>query len=615
MNLPAMQTGAEGCGNLLANCVVEYPTKYPGLVELKWCPRSFDLDAVLSVPGVFQTRPNPKTGKAQLYAPWNLWVAGRRPATLKELPEDPTATTPSGLELTWYQRRVVSFGRSLQPIDGGAILAPDPGLGKTIAALQILHLDGFLKDRILILGPLVAYDAWCSEDGDPSRHYGLRIEHLNTTAVDQARLQNAQIVFVHYDVLKPWSGFLFNWRPRAVIIDESHMLANPDSARTKDVLALTGGGFIERRLALTGTPIPKTRMDLWAQLAIVQPNQWGRSKTGYGVRYAAGRQVLHSEDQAHWVFDGQTNTDELRARLAGVYLRVTKAQVPGAVPGLKRHAIEVRLPDEMRAQYARAQIDIKQYKDEELKPKKPSSVIIAGEELAVPEKSGKDALQLVVTGALRSLLDRGKLPTAMQEAIRLCGIHRRLVVFTWKIESAELIYNWLSQAALAAQQSGQASPSIYGPIDGSVKPVVRIQVAKAFASAPWSILVATGGSLSVSINPLAAADALLQTMPEWNPDTNLQLESRLQRLGSKSEEICCYYLIARGTLDDRVLTLMDEKAREAAELSDDDRSGMHLVADLEGGALKDGSLSLAEICRQWSEMEQLAGQGIESGLV
>jgi len=583
--------------DLLAGVITELPTKYPGRGRIL-NPTEEVIVRLSGVPGVRQL------GQDWL-VPHNLVHLGTRPGTLFEYSPDTVEAAPSGLKLKDYQRRSVSFLRSIDRESAGGILAAEPGLGKSIISLQASWLDGHLHRPGLVIGPLGARGTWCSPDGDPAKHYGLQITALDGTDPDYRVFKTAQPswFFIHYDILKAWQSTIFSdLRPACLIIDEIHSVMNSSSARWEATFGVAGAATIERRIGLTGTPIPKTRLDLFGQLAVVQPHQWGEKHWDFGIRHLAGHRMTtegNVEGKSWWVFDGHSNTAELRARLTGVYLRYTKADVPGELPGLVRHRIDVELPPAVRAEYNLAKNNVLKWQALKGKRQAPETFEVGGTTYTLTPDDPK-ATQLVTTSALKSILDRGKVPQALGLIKQLAARHERIVVFTWRRESAkELCRDLNAERAIYTQ----GVPEIFGPIDGTDKWEKRIEEAKAFAQSDWAVFVATRGSVGIAINDLSCADACLQITPDWSPDGNLQAESRLHREGARAPEIHSYYMLAPKTLDDRVLELLRAKSEEAKAIAPTDAGGLHLVADLDPTYSDESRWSLDEICTMLAQVE------------
>jgi len=578
---------------MLAGCVVSYPSKILGCGRLEFCAdRRALAERLRGVPGVSLLPREAPVHKAEIFIPYNLFVMGQRAAMLEQYLLDAVETTPSGLKLKPYQRQSVTFLRAVDAFAGGALLGADAGTGKSIAALQALWLDGYLHKPGLVVGPLGAQGVWCGERSDAMRHYGLNIIPLEGTTASDYALRERGWYFIHYDVLQSWQSWLFSkLRPTSIIFDECHMCLNAKGQRYKAALVTSGSISTERRYGLTGTPIPKTRHDLFGQLAILQPGQWG-SWFDFGIRHLGGKKVSHHEG-GHWVFEDQTNTDELRARLAGVYLRYSKFEVATDLPTLHRHRVDVELPEAEAKEYRQARSSIVKWMEAHKRREAPEKIMLGSVEVTV-NKEELGAKQLVTTSVLRSILDRGKLQHAAQVVQELVLKHRRIVVFTWKRDSA---------ATLVKQLQSLLAIPVFGPIDGTDPWPKRRAIAAEFAVQPRAVFIATRGAVGIAINDLSAADACIQVTPDWNPDGNLQAESRLHREGAASSEIHSYYMLTRGTLDDRVMQLLNAKSHEAKSITPTDRAGLNLVNDLDP-TLGDEGWTMEELCSLLQEIEE-----------
>lgn len=597
-----------GLPALLEGLITEYPSRYPGLAKLVGMADSGADDqgaGALLVEELKQrpgfTRIDYLKGRSASdngwYIPYGLLRAGQKPGPLEAWQPEPYDVAPSGLKLDGHQLRSVSFLRAVASGDGGAILGADIGTGKTNCALHAMWLDGFLHGGGVVTGSLGAKDTWCSEGGDPLRHYGLTITPLTGTEADTSQVVPGRWYFVHFDVIEYWLGTLINAKPRALIVDESHNLCNPKSRRHKAVKSLSSMASIERRVLLTGTPIPKGRMDLEGELEIAQPNQWDWVR--FGVFHCGGHRELHAEDDAHWVFDGRSNTEELRARLAGVYLRYTKERAAemGTLPKLIRQRIDIELDESVKSDYHLALTDITKYR--ELRQQGvalPDKITIAGTTYVIP-KEKPVAAGLVITSTLKSILDRGKLPHTARVIEQLLPSHEKILVGTWRRESARSLVKELRRGGLV---------EVFGPITGEDAFEKRIQIAAAFAEyEDQAIIVTTRGALKESINRLAVCDAVLQVTPDWNPDSNLQFEGRVHRKGNPHSEVYSYYMLVPKTLDDRVLELIRLKGEEAKHLSENDTAGWNLAVELDPTGFEGEQWSIDEICAMASEIQEM----------
>jgi len=584
---------------ILTGTVVRFGTKYAGLGKIETAnPDNFEI--IKAKPGVMTVSAAKLQSELGYYMPYNLFYAGQRPGVLDSCPPDQQATTPFGLALMDHQRRSVGLCRLVCRESAGILVGADIGSGKSIVALQSMWLDGFLAKSGVIIGPLAARDTWCGEDSDARKHYGLHVHPVSGTVALPKYFEPGRWYFCHYDILGYWHSTIFrDLKPESMIVDESQDLCNPRSDRHKSAKSLSMCSCIKRRILLSGSPIPKNRLDLYGQMAIAQPLQWG-SWVDFGVAYCNGHKESHTEEgEGHWVFDGRTGTEELQARLAGGYLRYTKDQIAEDLPKLERHRIDIELDSESKDAYHLALTDIRKYRETlEHGAPLPSKISFGGVAFTVP-KSKPPAAELLVTSALKSILDAGKLPHAKRviEDLLAAG-HRKIVVGTWRRESAKILLNSLTNGP------GALKIRVFGPVTGNMEWGKRLDLAQQFArESGAAVYVATRGSVKYSINALSAADACLQITPDWNPDSNLQFEGRMHRKGNPNALVHSYYMLSPDTLDDRILELLRDKGREAVEISSADTEGAHLAADLNPTGFSGESWSMDDIMSFLPEVE------------
>ncbi len=172
-----------------------------------------------------------------------------------------------------------------------------PGMGKTSIALtaaDLLLYDRFEVSKVLVIAPLrVAEDTWSreSEKWDHLRH--LRISKvLGCEKTRQAALaRNADVYCINRENVE-WlvKYYGMDWPFDLVIIDELSNFRNPSARRFRALRKVRP--LVKRLWGLTGTPRPRSLLDLWAQLYLLdQGKRLGKTFTAYRNRYfTPGRQ-------------------------------------------------------------------------------------------------------------------------------------------------------------------------------------------------------------------------------------------------------------------------------------------------------------------------------------
>ena len=197
----------------------------------------------------------------------------------------------------------------------GGLLADDMGLGKTLQILCFLewhHAKFRLQESqwkpYLIVAPIALLENWAAEypkffdkggldfitlygkelqnfKCDPSDADNLQIPEIQGAerlqelrkrrgALDAKRLQNADVVLTTYETVRDFQLDLglISWA--TVVIDEAQRIKTPGTLVTNALKALK----VDFRLAMTGTPVENSLMDLWCITDFVAPGYLDSAK-------------------------------------------------------------------------------------------------------------------------------------------------------------------------------------------------------------------------------------------------------------------------------------------------------------------------------------------------
>ena len=167
----------------------------------------------------------------------------------------------------------------------------DMGLGKTaitLDAILALKYDYFSVRKVLIIAPKkVAETTWESEAAKWKAFAGLTFSKVLGTAAQRiaALQQTADIYLINRENVS-WlvDHYKRAWPFDTVVIDESSSFKSHRAKRFKSLkLELTR---IKRMVLLTGTPSPKSLIDLWAQIYLLDEGaRLGRTISAYRDTY------------------------------------------------------------------------------------------------------------------------------------------------------------------------------------------------------------------------------------------------------------------------------------------------------------------------------------------
>lgn len=166
-----------------------------------------------------------------------------------------------------------------------------PGMGKTSIALTAadrLLFDTLEASRVLVIAPLrVAEDTWSRESAKWDHLSHLRVSKLlGPLKRRREALQTPADVYVINRENVQWlvTELGRDWNFDTVIVDEFSSFRNSQSRRFKALRKVRPR--IKRLWGLTGTPRPRSLLDLWAQLYLLdQGDRLGKTLTAYRDRY------------------------------------------------------------------------------------------------------------------------------------------------------------------------------------------------------------------------------------------------------------------------------------------------------------------------------------------
>lgn len=204
-------------------------------------------------------------------------------------------------------------------MSGGVILNCHMGTGKTKITIDIVQNLRF--KYTLIQCPLSVVPVWplefkahCARD--------IEVLPLNVgsvskktkeadTFIRRCMLRNkSAVVVINYD--SAWRDPFASWALKAgfdaVIFDELHSIKQASGRRSKFCFAMSK--VTRFRIGLTGTPMPHSPLDVFAQCRAIDSGVFGTSWTRFRARYAVmggfgGHQVLSFQNlkELHTLFD------------------------------------------------------------------------------------------------------------------------------------------------------------------------------------------------------------------------------------------------------------------------------------------------------------------------
>ncbi|MBK1834942.1 DEAD/DEAH box helicase [Roseibacillus ishigakijimensis] len=437
---------------------------------------------------------------------------------------------PGGEMLRSYQRAGVDWMLKLSSLGMGGILADDMGLGKTLQTLTFLYATG---GQSLVVCPSSLVSNWVDEAAKffPSMKV-LAIEGPKRKKTLKEQGEEADVLVTSYALLRLDREGWQDWGFTTVILDEAQTIKNPEAKVSRAAFALSA----EHRFALTGTPVENSVKDLWSIMNFVQPSYLGK-RTDFAERYE--KPLAKGDEPA------------LRARLARrlrpLLLRRLKTEVATELPEKIEQVRYVELGKRQREVYEAILRESRQrVSDAEGGAKR----MIALSALLRLRQACCDlrltGLQEEEAGAKIALLEE-----LLEEAV--AGGHR-VLVFSQFVQFLQAMVPMLAE---------RGWKSCY--LDGSTKN--RGEVVKRFQQnddIPVFLISLKAGGVGLN---LTAADTVIHVDPWWNPAVEAQATDRAYRIGQE-RVVTSYKLIARGTVEEKILTLQEKKRTLISSLTE-----------------------------------------------
>ncbi|XP_050187261.1 LOW QUALITY PROTEIN: chromodomain-helicase-DNA-binding protein 1-like [Myiozetetes cayanensis] len=447
----------------------------------------------------------------------------------------------TGIKLRPYQVEGVNWLVQCCEVQHGCILGDEMGLGKTCQTISLLlYLTKKLtdKERFLILCPLSVLSNWKEEleRFAPGLSFITYIGNKEERPKLQQNLkEDSQFhaLLTTYEICLKDATFLksFNWA--ALVVDEAHRLKNQSSLLYK-TLSEFSVGFI---LLLTGTPVQNSLQELYSLLSLIEPDIFPKEQVKEFVEYY---QAIEKESEP---------AKELHSLLQPFLLRRVKSEVAAELP----KKVEVVLYHGMSA------LQKKYYK----------AILMKDLDAFGNEAGRKVTLQNVLVQLRKCVahpyLFNGVEPEPFEigehivEASGKMCLLDKLLSFLYAGGHRVLLFSQMTQLLDILQDYMDYRGYSYERLDGSVRGEERHLAIKNFGQQPIFIFLLSTRAGGVGMN-LTAADTVIFTDSDFNPQNDLQAIARAHRIG-QHKPVKIIRLIGRDTIEELIYRRAASKLR------------------------------------------------------
>ena len=514
------------------------------------------------------------------------------------------AAVPEGMRATLrpYQLEGYRWLDFLRQAGLGGVLADDMGLGKTVQVLAAVQR--LIEQReetqgseptgsgdpgepegtgpVLVIAPTSVVGSWVEQ----AERFcpGLRVRAVRRTAAKREEtlaqiVEGCDVVVTSYTIARLCEEEFIAQDWAWVVCDEAQFVKNHTSATYKAVRRLRSPSTI----AITGTPLENSLMDLWALMSIAAPGllpdperfgQVYRKPIDRGDAEALGR---------------------LRRRMRPFLLRRTKEQVAADLPAKTEQVLSVELGAKHRKAYdqrlARERQRILGLLEEDtaqsrfialkalttLRQMALDPALVDGEDGAEPEVAesaggGEAGEAAGGTGGSGKRAARGakavKGKAAGAPATGRSGPGRRpslsakvevLVEHLGPILSEghrALVFSQFTRYLSGVREHLEATGVRTAYMDGSTPERQKVIDSFRAGEADVFLISLKAGGFGLT---LTEADYVFLLDPWWNPQAEEQAVDRTHRIG-QDKPVMVYRLVSADTIEEKVMALKEKKA-------------------------------------------------------
>lgn len=464
-------------------------------------------------------------------------------SSLREIESPSVVPPPDGLEasLRSYQQEGFDWLVFLHRHRLGGILADDMGLGKTVQTLALmLHVAESKPDaRFLVVAPTSVVENWRREAHKFAPD--LSVCTISGTAARRGAeladtIGDAQVVVTSYALFRIEVEQYQSIDWEILVLDEAQFVKNHRGKTYQCVRRLDAA----TKLAVTGTPLENSLMDLWSLLSITAPGLYpdpSRFSEVYRRPIESGRapELLST----------------LRRRIAPLMRRRTKDEVLTDLPPKTELTVEV----EMGARHARiyqTQLqrqrqrvlglvgDVDKHRFEILKSLTMLRQLSLDPGLVDPKHDGVGSAKLD-----RLIEDLEQVVAEGHRALVFSQFTRYLARVRTRLDAAGIDHSYL---------------------DGRTRK--RDAAIDSFKNGTNPVFVISLKAGGFGLN-LTEADYCFVLDPWWNPAVETQAVDRTHRIGQRNA-VMVYRYVSSGTIEEKVMELKQRKAALFSSVLDAD---------------------------------------------
>lgn len=436
-----------------------------------------------------------------------------------------------------------------------ALLADDPGLGKTcmsISYLQMLKIKGKLSNqkRAIIIVPAPSiYGTW-KVDGFEKFLPSMKVAIGRGTKAERLAIYNDptwEVLLTNYEMVRVDTKEITKLNFKTVLLDEAEVISNLETLAAKAVAKITRKS--PRVVAMTATPVKNGLLHLHGILILLGLEKvFGNVKQfkEKHLNYILVRAFYNGKWGKTKKFSGYKNTKEFKSQLNPYYLRRAYKDVDVPIPSMRSHIKWLELTSNQKKSY------------NALKKQIAESLHDDSTEFEV--RAGVLKLrQLIVTSA--------HYDPNTNHSSKFDWLVKQLKG-SWSEEQA-IVFLKYKDSIKALQKRLDEEGIRHITITGDVNQKTREELRQQFWADPkLQVLIGTT-AIERSLNLQCARIQVNLDMIK-NPSRHTQFAGRVRRVGSRHERVYIFFALIAGTVEEEAYKAAQENQAVADHIFDEE---------------------------------------------
>ena len=434
---------------------------------------------------------------------------------------------PEGLKnvLRPYQKTGFQWLKTLESYGFGGILADEMGLGKT---LQVIAFLATVPEKAtghpnLVVCPASLIYNWGEELTKFAPQLSYRL--ILGTAAERKVLReggDGDVWITSYELLRQDIGDYEQQEFYCCVLDEAQHIKNAATLTSKAVKKIQS----RQRFVLTGTPVENRLSELWNLFDFLMS---GYLYTNTAFREKLEKPIVKSKNPEA--------SAQLRRLVQPFLLRRRKADVLKELPPKEEYVRRISLSEEeQKTYYACVQATVEKLGDEQGKLQILAALtrlrqICCDPNLCFENYEGTTS----------------KLDACMELCQAMVENGHQILLFSQFTSMLDNIRVHLEAAHITCFT-----------LQGSTSKEKRAKLVKAFNAGEASVFLISLKAGGTGLN-LTAADIVIHFDPWWNQAAQDQATDRAHRIGQQAH-VQVYKLIAKDTIEEKILELQEKKA-------------------------------------------------------